>query len=97
MTPEQRQTTVDLLRQLATWLEDGEELEQYVGGEWQPIGPTFFDGVLYWQGSLRAKPMERWFVKLKLGGIYYDTASDAERHELDSDYVRTVHLREVEE
>ena len=100
MTPDQRQQTVDFLRQLAAWLEDGEELEQHVGGQWQPVRPSFFDGVMAWKDSVRVKPkplMEVWFVELAYGGIYYDSddALAVSEREKDPDYVRTVHLREV--
>jgi hypothetical protein len=100
MTSDERQQTVDFLRKLAEWLEDGEELEQQFGVDWQPLRPSFFESVMGWKDRVRVKPkpMEVWFVQLTYGGIYYesdDTLAVSER-EKDSDYVRTVHLREVQ-
>jgi len=100
MTSDERQQTVDFLRKLAVWLEDGEELEQRFGVYWQPMRPSFFESVLAWKDRLRVKPkppMEVWFVQLTYGGIYYesDDALAVSEREKDPDYVRTVHLREV--
>jgi len=91
-----QQQAVEFLRRLATWIEDQTELEYLSCNKWGTVPSVIFSGILDMSERLRVKPMERWFVKLKIGGIYYDTAADAERHKLDSDYVRTVHLREVE-
>jgi hypothetical protein len=100
MTPDQRQQTVDFLRQLAAWLEDGEELEQQYGGQWTPIVPSFFDGVMAWKDSVRVKPkpLERWLVELTYCGVWCNTREEADElariHA--TEHVRTVHLREVQ-
>ena len=98
MTNDQRQQNVDFLRQLAEWLEDGEELEQFVGGKWQPIQSTFFRGVTSWKDSVRVKPvpLEGWLVIVTTGYLYCTTPDEAKDAAARSNHVRTVHLREVQ-
>lgn len=98
MTNEQRQQAVDFLRQLSEWLEDGEELEQQYDGRWQPVQPTFFDGVTALVNNVRVKPqpLEGWLVIFKIGHLYCTTPEDAKSAERRSDYVRTVPMREVQ-
>ena len=98
MTPEQRQQTVDFLRQLAAWLEDGEQLElKNIDGDWLPVDvDSFFNRFASWAGIVRTKPMERWLVKWKCGESTYDNQDEAAKCETLPEYVRTVHLREVQ-
>jgi len=101
MTTDERQQTVDFLRQLAAWLEDGEELESRLpASEWTPMPHDVFYGwFVEWRNRVRAKPkpLEVWFVEMTYGGIYYesDDALVVSEREKDPEYVRTVHLREV--
>ena len=102
MTPEQRQKNVDFLRQLAEWLEDGEELEtRNIDGDWLPLDiDSFFHRFASWQGIVRVKPkpLERWLVELTFCGVWCNTREEADElariHA--TEHVRTVHLREVQ-
>jgi hypothetical protein len=101
MTSDERQQTVDFLRQLAEWLEDGEELERQYGVDWQPIRPSFFESLMAWKDRVRIKPkpLEGWLVLLEgRGTIYCESENDVARA-VDANraaWIRTVHLREVQ-
>jgi len=101
MTNDQRQQTVNFLRQLAEWLEDGEELQyRSYTGTWGAVPTVIFDGIVDISERLRVKPkpLERWLVELTYCGVWCNTREDADElakiHA--TEHVRTVHLREVQ-
>jgi hypothetical protein len=94
-----QQQAVEFLRRLATWIEDQTELEYLSCNKWGSVPSVIFSGILDMSERLRVKPVEAWLVKLTSGGIYCDTKDQAEHLERlkIAEYIRTVHLREVEE
>lgn len=99
MTPEQRQERVDLLRQMADWLEDGTELEECTSGKWVDLGSHLWNAIGSWVGKVRAKPkpLERSIVLLACGDCTFTDADDAKRYCDVNSGLRIVHLREVTE
>ena len=109
MTPDQRQQTVDFLRDLAAWLEDGEELEFLSRGEWGTVPTVIFDGIwdLAWRVRVKPKPLELlegWLVILKGVSVsanvaIYCESEDAVARVVDAnrdEWIRTVPIREVQ-
>ena len=100
MTNDERQQAVDFLRQLAEWLEDGEELEHQFGVDWEPIRPSFFESVIHWKDRVRIKPkpLEGWLVLLKDRGTIYCESEDDVARTVNANrktWIRTVPMREV--
>jgi len=96
MNSEQRHS-VTFLRQLAQWLEDGKELEYLSCNKWEQVPSVILDGIRDMSEKLRPKPepLEGWLVIVQTGYLYYTTPEEAEAAAARSNYVRTVHLREV--
>ena len=99
MTPEQRQQRVDLLRKLAEWIEDGEDLQIRCGDGWTAVQDSFWRSLDFWRDNLRVKPkpIERWLVLVPAGDCEFTNEADAKRFFENNHGLRIVHLREVEE